>query len=259
MSALPFAKYQAAGNDFLLVEAAEVDAAGASELARRFCRRRRGAGADGLLVVGEQDGDHSVMVINADGGVAETSGNGLRCAARYLLDRGRCGTSFHLTTAAGRVEVHTDGSAIRVNMGPPRTVSHPVAIDVADRRLDGIAISMGNPHWVAEIDGDVAAFPLAEFGAAAQRSFERGVNVEVVQRIGTNRVAARVWERGVGETLACGSGACAIAAALASAGRVSSPLQVQMPGGDLELSWSGEMPADLWLSGPVEKVYEGRT
>lgn len=265
---LRFHKYQAAHNDFLVVSSAQLDGVDVPALARALCHRRRGAGADGLLVVTPEANRWRVAVINADGSVAETSGNGLRCAARYLLDHGVDAAGLELVTVAGASRVRVQGDMLSINMGRPR-IGTPgaegaplarIALQVDRRVRQGTAVSMGNPHLVIALeDGDeLVSFPLQPLAAAAQDAFPEGVNVEVIQWIDDATVDARVWERGVGETRACGSGACAVAAALALQG-AAAPLQIQMPGGVLVVDWEADPPGDLWLTGPVEQVYEGRT
>ena len=259
-----FHKYQAAQNDFLVVSSAQLG--GMDALARALCHRRRGAGADGLLVVTPEANRWRVTVINADGGAAETSGNGLRCAARYLLDQGEDADGLELLTVAGPAPVRVEGDTISINMGRPAAIaagaerSSRVMVQVDGRTLQGTAVSMGNPHLVItlEDEDDLVSFPLRRAAAAAGEAFPQGVNVEVIQWLDDATVDARVWERGVGETRACGSGACAVAGAAAHQGTVA-PLQVRMPGGMLLVSWEGDPPGDLWLTGPVEHVYEGRT
>jgi len=267
---LRFLKYQAAQNDFLVVPSAQLDGLDAPSLARALCDRRRGAGADGLLVVTPGTDSWRIAVINADGSAAETSGNGLRCAARYLLDKGEDPAGLTLDTVAGRSQVRVHDDAISINMGPPRFVDPTlppgdssttrVPVQVGNRALQGTAVSMGNPHLVIALDAgdDLVSFPLRTAAATASQTFPGGVNVEVLRWVGSATVEARVWERGVGETRACGSGACAVAAALAQQG-ADAPLRIRMPGGMLVVEWEGDLPGDLWLTGPVEHVYEGRT
>jgi diaminopimelate epimerase len=272
VGAVSFEKYQATGNDFLVVEARRAIGMNASALARDLCHRREGVGADGLLWL-TRDGatPWSVAVYNADGSLAETSGNGLRCAFRYLLDHDLFPGELAVESGAGPVQARHDGDDLAINMGPPRFEGDNlpprdgevtrVRLALGRRILCGLAVSMGNPHLVIELDGgeDPHEFPLEAAAEAAEASgaFVQGVNVEVVRRLAPDRLEARVWERGVGETRACGSGACATVAALSMLGTVQSPTEVRMPGGVLQVSWRGAPPEALWLSGPAIKVFTG--
>jgi len=270
---VPFEKYQATGNDFIVVEHGRVPDADPAWLAEVLCERREGVGADGLLLLTRGEDVWSVEVINADGSLAETSGNGMRCAFRYLLDhdRFRDDEARVVRSGAGRVEAREDGPYLAVDMGPPRfeggnlppldgAVTR-VRLALGTRILCGLAVSMGNPHLVIEIDpgDDLDSFPLEAAAEAAANgdAFPQGVNVEVVRRTGPTDLLARVWERGVGETRACGSGACAMVGALSMMGGLQSPVDVGKPGGRLRVAWSGEPPADLWLSGPASLVFVG--
>ncbi len=274
MGAVSFEKYQATGNDFVVVEGRRARGRDAAELARGMCPRRAGVGADGLLWLTRDDAaGWSVGVYNADGTLAETSGNGLRCAFRYLLDHElvEADDDLAVESGAGRVRARLTGDDLAIDMGPPRFADGNlppldgevtrVRLALGRRILCGLAVSMGNPHLVIELDAgeDPADFPLeAAAGAAgASGAFVQGVNVEVVRLQTPHRLEARVWERGVGETRACGSGACATVGALSMLGRVQAPTEVRMPGGVLQVSWRGVPPADLWLSGPAVKVFAG--
>ncbi len=266
MASIEFTKYEAAGNDFLVPHdpAPEIDQLAIN--APRLCDRRRGVGADGVLHVTHRDRTWAVAVINADGSIAETSGNGLRCAVHHLLLGGHVSpdSEVDLLSGAGPVAARLRGGRIQVNMGPPRfraanlppgSGSNPIRVDVGE--YTGVAVSMGNPHLVVDIGVDPATFELSALSNEAEGSFPDGVNVEIASWDDGSSVRARVWERGVGETLACGSGACAIAAALAHDDEMEGPLDIQMPGGTLRVTWEGCMPADLWLSGPVRRVFHG--
>ncbi len=274
MTTVTFAKVEAAENDFVvLCDPPPVDLAA---FARRACHRRRGIGADGLAVLTRRDQRWHLRIVNADGSFAETSGNGTRCAVRYLLDRGLVtGDSLTVITGAGPVRARARGALITVDMGPPR-FSGPglpdaagdgrpataVTLRAAGRRREGWPVSMGNPHLVVRLDADepLTAFPLEDLAAAARdgAGFPGGVNVEVVRWSGGDRASARVHERGVGETRSCGSGACAVAAALIAGAGAPETLTVEMPGGELVASWDGDPAHGVQLSGRAEQAFEGR-
>ncbi len=265
MSSIEFDKYVALGNDFLVVDALVHDGVDPSALARELCRRHRGVGADGLLWITRGEGRIRVEVLNADGGTAETSGNGLRCAARWLVDRGHAGDgeTLPLVSGAGPSPARVDGERITVSMGAPRFAAEPGGerFLAGETTWEGIAVSMGNPHLVVIADQRPADVPLEIVARAAGRlpAFPGGVNVEVADLRDPTTADVRVWERGVGETMACGSGACAVAAAARSLGRTEDPLDVRMPGGTLRVSWSGIEYDAMWLTGPAQRVFCGRT
>ena len=273
MGPIDFDKYEALGNDFIVVDASALGDVDGASLAGAICERRRGVGADGLLWLVPGGDAHRVTVFNADGGLAETSGNGLRCAARWLLDHGFAapGTDIPLVSGAGASPARVDGEEIAVNMGPPSfrdpDLPDPGTGDVASVELtvdgeswSGSAASMGNPHLVVRTGDDPASAPLQRIADAAGREggFPRGVNVEVARVVTRGRVVARVWERGVGETRACGSGACAVVAALRIEGAVGAEVDVHMPGGRLRVAWTGDSKEPVWLTGPAQRVFSGR-
>ncbi len=238
-----FTKMQGLGNDFVVLDAA-IDVT--PELVRALCDRHFGVGADGVLVMSPADGSVRMSYWNADGSVAEMCGNGLRCIARLAVDRG--------LAAPGRFEVETTSGRKRVNVAAEIHVDlgMPVLGDVTE--VDGRYfrnVEVGNPHAVTEVD-DVAATPVATVGPAVQHAFPHGTNVEFVRFDGP-RVEMRVWERGVGETLACGSGIVA-AAAVARRNGAGDHITVTMPGGTARVDFED---GGAWLVGPAEYVFEG--
>jgi len=217
-------------------------------------------------------------MFNADGSEAEMCGNGVRCFAKYVLERGIARSKegvLSVETLAGIIQVHPiwrDGSmvAARVNMGPPRFRPAEVPVDVEGdgpvidyplevegRTLKVTCVSMGNPHAVAFLEEPVAGFPLRDAGPQVERHplFPNRVNFEVANVEGRGSVRARVWERGSGETLACATGACAVVVAARLKGLVNDKVDISMPGGMLKVEWPGE--GDVWLEGPCEQVFEG--
>lgn len=275
-----FTKMQAAGNDFVVMEAAQVTPDW-SHLAQKMCHRRFGIGADGLIfVMPSKRADFEMRIFNADGSEAEACGNGIRCFARYVAERGlapagkeelRLGTLAGISRArlfyqAGKL------SKIQVSMGQPIfnpakipvksagakddiILDYPMVVNGQELRL-GFA-SIGNPHAVCFVDRPVADFPLAELGPKVEHHaiFPNRVNFEVVRVMSREAVEARVWERGVGETLACGTGACAITVIGQKRGLVASQVKVNLPGGTLEVGWDGK--GEVLLSGPAEAVFNG--
>jgi diaminopimelate epimerase len=242
-------KYQALGNDFLIAVDQPVDA----DVARAVCHRHRGAGADGLIgATANADGDADVVMElwNADGSRAETSGNGLRCLARAAVDAGLVpGPELVIATDAGPRRATLDGDGqVSVEMGLVR---------IADRNRNPFDdprwlafVDAGNPHVVLAVD-DPAKEDLEQDGPAWEAAFG-GVNVEYVAAgPGGAELTMRVWERGVGETMACGSGACAAAVVARDEGMVGDRVTVHQPGGDVVVDLSGPT---VVLTGPADYV-----
>jgi diaminopimelate epimerase len=273
-----FVKMHGAGNDFLLVDGRDGDRDW-SALARAMCRRNTGAGADGLLVAVRPTSEPARMrLFNADGSEAENSGNGVRCFAKFVVEGGIAspsGGKLRIETGAGPIvlELVTQGNIVtgaRVDMGAPRfaPAEIPVAvergppvldlpIDVNGASYEVTCISMGNPHAVHFAEGDVAVFPLAQVGPKVEHHplFPARVNFEVARVIDRGRIRSRTWERGVGETMACGTGASAIMVSAVLHGWVDRRVEVMEPGGVLTLEWDGE--GSVFLTGPADYVYSG--
>jgi diaminopimelate epimerase len=276
---LRFYKLQGAGNDFVLLDAftQPLPSGEVASLARRLCDRRFGVGADGLLIVEPSErADYRMRLYNADGSEATMCGNGIRCVARYLWEH-HCpdAGSLAIETGAGVRRVHRlSQGRFQVEMGVPRLMPSPpvspspnllgegeqaVPLSHAVGEGQGVRanfVHTGAPHLVLFVDS-VDAFPLETLGAQLERhpQFPDRVNVSVAQVEAPNRVRARVWERGVGATLACGTGACAIVVAGVQMGRLEREVRVQMPGGMLEVEWRPD--ETLWLTGDAELVFEG--
>ncbi len=266
-----FTKLQATGNDFVLVDARGLRKDW-SEIARSMCRRHFGVGADGLILLLEsRQADFQMRFFNPDGSESEACGNGLRCFARYLLQKGMAkGPLIKVETLGGIRMTQVRGELIRVGMGRPElapekipvqvespgpVLDYPLEVKGWELRLS--FVSMGNPHAVYFQDQPVAEFPLAEVGPAVENHplFPRRTNFEVARVTGAGRIEVRVWERGVGETLSCGSGACAVAVAAQLKGMASMKVRARLPGGELLVEWDGV--GETFLSGPAELVFEG--
>jgi len=261
---IPVAKMHGTHNEFVLVEERASRGVSYGDLALRLCDRAHGLGADGLLVIGEPqtgiDAIATMRIFNADGSEAEMCGNGMRCVARFLVERG-APDAFAVATVAGPIGVEvlarTPEFRVRVDMGVP-----DLAANGAERRIDAAgrtwiyrAVSLGNPHIVIFVD-EVAAIDLERDGAAlsTHRDFPRGTNVHFVQRLDAHAIAVRHYERGVGVTQSCGTGSVAAVAAAIVAGLAESPVTVKVPGGTLAVGWRPGESASL--SGPAEKVFE---
>ncbi len=266
---LQFTKMHGAGNDFVIVDERAQPAAGGridAAACRGLADRHTGIGFDQMLLIGPatHDGaDASVRIFNADGSEAAQCGNGLRCVARYLSDSAGGRDHWRLDSLAGHTEATTHGDGlVSITMGIPRwsaaatgcLEASPVTLD--GREIAFTAVSLGNPHAVIAVE-DAAAAAVETIGPAMQALFADGVNVGFMQRTGPDSLLLRVFERGVGETRACGSGACAAAVVAIRRQPDTAELTVNLPGGQLMVRWAGENQT-VWLKGPAQRVFEGR-
>jgi diaminopimelate epimerase len=253
-----FAKMQGCGNDFLIFDPDEVEGIDLANLARRACDRHFGVGADGILVPAPSEtADIKMVYLNSDGSSSEMCGNGLRCLARYAKDRGMVeDEAMTIATGAGvkKVVLFEDGSS-RVDMGAP---GFDAKVEVGGIRF--LRVSMGNPHAVAFLEGEeeIEALDLSTVGPRIEEdaTFPEKTNVEFGFARCRHDVRMRIWERGAGETLASGSGSCAVAVAAIELGLAPSPVRVHMDGGMVEIEWSGE-DGPVYIKGPAEYVCEG--
>ena len=284
MGTLAFTKMHGAGNDFIVFEESALPCALPSRAQwRRLSDRHTGIGFDQALVLfrpRRPGTDVFYRIFNADGGEVEQCGNGARCVAEWLRLRGRAerGT-LALDSPAGLVNARFERPGrVAVDMGAPRfdpadlpfvpsaPDARPSAIgdlplyrlEVGGRQVEFAIASMGNPHAVLFVD-DVADAPVAEIGEALQRhpAFPQSVNVGFLQMVDPGHAKLRVYERGVGETLACGTGACAAVAVGRKAGRLAGDVEVALPGGKLRIRWSGA-GEPLWMTGPADVAFRGQ-
>jgi diaminopimelate epimerase len=277
---LKFTKMQGAGNDFIVVDAINQQVDLSIDQWRRLADRRFGIGADQILVV-ERPTDAGVdfryRIFNNDGGEVEQCGNGSRAFVRFVVDKGLTqARSIRVQTMSGIINprLEDDGS-VTVDMGAPRLVPAEVPFDetglagmvqgddtlwplpVGDETVFVSVVSMGNPHAVQVVD-DVDAAPVEETGPLIERHvrFPKRVNAGYLQVIDRHHIRLRVFERGAGETLACGTGACAAVVAGIRRGLLDSPVRVSARGGELSIAWAGpDQP--VYLSGPAVSVFEG--
>jgi diaminopimelate epimerase len=260
--ALHFWKYQGLGNDFVVVEAAELPSA---DRARRLCDRRRGVGADGVLsILPARDGGAAYMhVFNSDGSVAAMCGNGIRCVARHLAETRALAGAVDIETDAGmrRCRILRGASGrvegIAVDMGPARLEGEQ-GFDVRGERLVAVRVSMGNPHAVFF---DRATRERASaVGPVVEAAVPGGVNAGFAQPGERGGLDLVVWERGAGLTDACGTGACAAAVAAVQTGRARAgePIEVRLPGGPLVITVGADLVA-VEMRGPAELVFRGST
>tara|TARA_Y100000758_G_scaffold301623_1_gene267869 strand:+ start:1419 stop:2273 length:855 start_codon:yes stop_codon:yes gene_type:complete len=280
---MKFTKMHGAGNDYIYLDARDMEEDWA-DLSRTMSDRHFGIGSDGLILIMNSDtADLRMRMFNADGSEGEMCGNGIRCFAKYAIDHGivpTTTTSLQIDTLAGLRTVTptyknklVDGA--KVTMGVPRLdpADIPVSLDPAiaasrgpilkyaiqpgDFRLFLTFVSMGNPHAVTFIDQPVSEFPLHNIGPLIERHpmFPQRVNFEIVNVVDDTHLIARVWERGSGETMACGTGACAIAVASKLLGLTQDKVDITLPGGTLNISWDGE--TEVLMEGPAEEVFTG--
>ncbi|MBD7975702.1 MULTISPECIES: diaminopimelate epimerase [Pseudomonas] len=271
---LRFTKMHGLGNDFMVLDLISQHAHIQPKHAKAWGNRHTGVGFDQLLIVeppNNPDVDFRYRIFNADGSEVEQCGNGARCFARFVLDK-RLTTkkTIRVETKSGIIElsIRNDGQ-VSVNMGPPRLAPAQIpfqaeaeapsyAIDLDGRQVELAAVSMGNPHAVLRVD-NVDSAPVHELGPRLEHHprFPQRVNVGFLQIIDRHQARLRVWERGAGETQACGTGACAAAVAAIRQGWLDSPVQIELPGGRLSIEWAGS-GRPVIMTGPAVRVYEGQ-
>ena len=281
---MEFTKMHGAGNDYVYIDARTMPERDWGSLSRAISDRHFGVGGDGLILVMNSDvADLQMRMFNSDGSEGEMCGNGIRCFAKYAIERGivsRSSDAVTIDTLAGirTVVPYYNGAAVhsaRVSMGPPRFAPSEIPVDLdpaisvqngpivnyaihpGDFRLFMTFVSMGNPHAVTFIDQPVEEFPLHNIGPLVERHpiFPRRVNFEIVNLRDDGQLDARVWERGSGETMACGTGACAIGVASRLLGHTGDKVAVNLPGGTLNIEWDGE--GEVFLEGPAAEVFSG--
>jgi diaminopimelate epimerase len=275
MAAIEFSKLHGTANDFVYVDARRGLPGDPVALATRLCDRHRGIGADGLiLLLPSETADCRMRIYNSDGSTAEMCGNGIRGFAKFVLDGGLVGGNpLRVETDAGvkTLSAELDGGRVRrvaVDMGTPEWSGRKIPVDadgeiverplqVAGRTWSVICLSMGNPHCVVFVD-DVASLAVPEIGPRFEHHpfFPKRVNTEFIRVASPTRLEMRVWERGAGETMACGTGACAAALAAARTGRAERRCTVALPGGELEIEWRAD--DHVVMTGDAVEVFRGR-
>jgi diaminopimelate epimerase len=277
---MKFAKYHGAGNDFLLIDARDMGSKDWPALAIAMCDRYRGVGADGILLAHQGERLPLAMTVyNSDGSEAENCGNGVRCFGKFVVEKGiiarPADNRLEVETIAGPISLdlqveNGEVAGARANMGPPRleAAEIPVAVErpapvmdlpleIDGNQLSLTCVSMGNPHAVHFLQSSVDDFSLTSIGPKVEHHplFPARVNFEIARILDRGHAEARTWERGAGETLACGTGACAIMVSAHLHGLVDDSLEIREPGGVLTIEWDGR--GDIYMSGPAAFVYEG--
>lgn len=277
---VPFTKMHGLGNDFVLIDCREFEPSDISALARGLCHRRLGIGADQLLLLYPSEvADFKMLIVNADGSEVEMCGNGVRCFAKFVWDRGLSDKKVILIeTLAGIVKPERSDGLIKVDMGEPvlepgmipveacdcesmpsaregaMAIDCPLSID--DRQFRITCVSMGNPHAVIVVDS-VSTFPVAYYGPMIENHhiFPKRTNVEFIEVLNPSEIKMRVWERGSGETMACGTGASAVAVAAHLKGLAGRSVTVRLTGGDLFIEWAADN--HVYMTGPAVEVFTG--
>ena len=274
---MKFTKMHGAGNDYVYIDGFSETVSDPVALARKISDRNFGVGGDGLiLILPSEQADVCMRMFNADGSEAEMCGNGVRCVAKYAYDHDLV-SKTDITVETGNGVLHMallsndtgKVDRVRVNMGTPGLtradlpMTGPADEQVIDQELTVLdqtfritCVSMGNPHCVIYVD-DVANFPVERYGTAIENHplFPQRTNVEFVEVLSAREVRQRTWERGSGETLACGTGASAVTVAGMLTGRTGPQLLNHLTGGDLEMAWDGQ--GEVYMTGPAEEVFTG--
>ncbi len=269
---MEFSKYHGLGNDFILIDNRhQEELCVPPDRVRFLCDRHFGIGADGIIFL-LQDGaqNYRMRIINSDGSEPEMCGNGIRCLAKFMQDLAipASGNQYSIQTVAGVMLVGIQNQLITVDMGQPRLLAAEIPttlglpdrqvinmpLEVDDRHWQVTCVSMGNPHCITFVE-DVEAIDLGAIGPKFEHhpSFPKRVNVEFVQVIDRSHVKMRVWERGAGITLACGTGACAVVVAGVLNDRTDRVCRVELPGGSLDIRWEDH----VFMTGSAERVFKG--
>lgn len=275
---MKFIKMQGCGNDYVYIDCLKEKVENEKEAAVLLSNRHFGVGADGLILIKKGTAaDFEMVMYNPDGSRGEMCGNAIRCVARYVYDSGYVDSARFTVESMGKVKIielflnGNDVEGAKVNMGEPilnaadvpvnfnlqRVVNQPV--NIGGRDFNMTCVSMGNPHAVMFIGESPREFNLEKFGPLFEndKMFPNRVNAEFARVINKNEIEMRVWERGTGETLACGTGACAVAVAAMLCGYADNEVTVHLTGGDLKINWSGSESDPVYMTGPAEYVFTG--
>ncbi len=274
---IEFTKYQGLGNDFVLIDnRAQSEPVLTPEQSIRLCDRHFGIGADGIIFLLPSTGetDYTMRIYNSDGSEPEMCGNGIRCLARFIAElEGQAIATYRIHTLAGAMKPQiTANGQVTVDMGRPRLLAKEIPtslaqpefkvvnqpLEVAGQTWSVTCISMGNPHCITFVE-DVAAIPLATLGPQFERhpAFPQRINTEFIEVVRPDYLKMRVWERGAGATLACGTGACAALVAAVLSDRAQPQATVELPGGPLEIEWA-DFDQPVLMTGPAELVFRGK-
>lgn len=266
----PFVKMHGIGNDAIIIDCLKQSAGSPSHLARKLCNRHTGIGADQLILLTKsRKADYGARFFNPDGSEAEMCGNGIRCLARYVKDSGLSSKKqLRIETAAGIKDVVFKGKSIEVDMGEPRMKGKEIPVNLSGRVINRplkfetkefriTCLNVGNPHCVI-FQENLDEFEVDRYGHVIENhhAFPKRINVSFVNVLSRNEIHMRTWERGVGETLGCGSAACAAAVASVLNGFTGRKVNVQQPGGKLEVEWNRK-DNHIIMRGPADMVFKG--
>lgn len=281
---MKFTKMEGCGNDYVYVNGFTETVEDKPAMARKVSDRHFGIGSDGLIFINPSKvADCEMEMYNSDGSRSEMCGNGIRCVSKFAYDNGIVNkTSLSVETLAGIKYIDlkmSQGEVVgaKVNMGKPILVPSEIPCDVTNLAgpvdgyvlekpmvVDGItysvsAVSMGNPHVIIRTDSDLSDFPIEKLGPLFEvhPAFPRKVNTEFINIIDRKTIRMRVWERGAGETFACGTGACAVAVSAILNGYVDNEVTIKLLGGDLKISFSGDVNDPVYMEGPAVTVFKG--
>jgi diaminopimelate epimerase len=277
---IAFTKYHGLGNDFILIDnRATTEPILTPDQAIQWCDRHFGIGADGVIFAlpGQAGTDYTMRIFNSDGSEPEMCGNGIRCLGRFVADleiaeTGSARPEYRIHTLAGLITPKLQASGqVTVDMGQPRLLANeiPTTLAAADQQVVDLpltvagqtwqvtCVSMGNPHCITFVP-DVAAIALSELGPQFEHhsAFPQRINTEFIQVVNSNYLKMRVWERGAGITLACGTGACAALVAGVLNGKCDRRATVELPGGNLEIEWTAT--GQIYMTGPAQQVFTGK-
>lgn len=276
---IEFSKYQGLGNDFILIDNRQsADPIITPEQAVKMCDRHFGIGADGVIFAlpGTESAEYTMRIYNSDGSEPEMCGNGIRCLAKFIADlegNSEVNKSYRIDTLAGVIipKLESNGD-VTVDMGKPQLAAAAIPttlksthgkvvaqpLTVADHTWSVTAVSMGNPHCITFVE-DSSAIALEKIGPLFEHhaAFPQRTNTEFIEVVKPDYIKMRVWERGAGITLACGTGACASVVAGALNGKCDRSCTVELPGGCLEINWS-EADDRVYMSGPATEVFKGK-
>lgn len=275
---IEFTKYHGLGNDFILIDnRVDTQPIITSEQAVQLCDRHFGIGADGVIFAlpGEEAADYTMRIFNSDGSEPEMCGNGIRCLAQFIadLEGADAKSEYRIHTLAGVIIPKIEGEGkVKVDMGMPQLLAAQIPTTLAQAEQKAIAVplqvagqswevtgvSMGNPHCITFVE-DVAAIPLEKIGPQFEHhpAFPQRTNTEFIQVVRPDYLKMRVWERGAGVTLACGTGACAAVVAGVLTGKSDRKATVELPGGCLEIEWA-QQDQRVYMTGPAERVFRGK-
>lgn len=275
---MKFTKMHGCGNDYVYFDCTEEQIPDESAAAIALSDRHFGIGGDGIIIIKKgKKADFEMVMYNADGSRGAMCGNGIRCVAKYVYDNGltdKTSISIESMGAVKYIDVNVENGEVvsaKVDMGAPilnasdipvisdkeRVINEPITVDGVEYKMT--CVSMGNPHAVVFIDESPKNFPLEEIGKKFENNpvFPDRTNTEFIRVADRKNLEMRVWERGSGETLACGTGACASAVAAILNGLSDNEVTVHLLGGDLKISWSGKEGDSVFMTGPAETVFSG--